>query len=272
MSRSKRTGRSARRWRRSRRRSGVRPRRCRIGARRAMGMGGRGRAYPTDAHARVNALDREHRERRRAQEIVRTAARIGPRRSATAAGRDGRGHRHASRRVGRRAPLRGAAECAVHRRRTEHAAAMSRSRAETRGACRDWACGGRARAPRGHHDTRRARGLSARSRAPQVHRKFTATRPNPLWVSDGTYGTTWRGLVYVAFGLDVFARRRVGWRASTSLPTDLALDALDHARYARATDAPVVHHRDHGAPLPSLPRTFGGSRHRTVRRPSRCFL
>ncbi len=63
-----------------------------------------------------------------------------------------------------------------------------------------------------------------------VQRNFTATRPNQLWVSDLTYVATWRGFVYVAFVIDVFARRIVGWRASTSMRSDLALDALMPAR------------------------------------------
>jgi len=80
-----------------------------------------------------------------------------------------------------------------------------------------------------------------------VHRNFTATRPNQLWVSDLTYVVTWRGTVYVAFVTDAFSRRIVGWRASTSLRTDLALDALEQALYDRDTDAPLVHHSDRGS-------------------------
>jgi putative transposase len=60
-----------------------------------------------------------------------------------------------------------------------------------------------------------------------VRRNFTATRPNQLWVSDLTYVPTWRGFVYVAFVTDAHSRRIVGWRASTTLRTDLALDALE---------------------------------------------
>ena len=66
-----------------------------------------------------------------------------------------------------------------------------------------------------------------------VNREFVATRPNELWVADLTYVATWRGFVYVAFVIDVFARRIVGWRVSSSLRTDLALDALEQALYAR---------------------------------------
>ena len=77
-----------------------------------------------------------------------------------------------------------------------------------------------------------------------VQRAFTATRPNALWVADFTYVATWRGVVYVAFVIDVFSRRIVGWRASTSMRTDLALDALEQALCDRDTDASLVHHSD----------------------------
>ena len=60
-----------------------------------------------------------------------------------------------------------------------------------------------------------------------VERDFNATRPNELWVSDLTYVATWRGFVYVAFVIDVFARLIVGWRATTSLTAGIALDALE---------------------------------------------
>ena len=85
-----------------------------------------------------------------------------------------------------------------------------------------------------------------------VHRNFTATRPNQLWVSDLTYVATWRGFVYVAFVTDVFSRRIVGWRASTSLRSDLALDALEQALYDRETDGPLVHHSDRGVQYLSI--------------------
>jgi len=85
-----------------------------------------------------------------------------------------------------------------------------------------------------------------------VQRDFTATRPNQLWVADLTYVSTWRGYVYVAFVIDVFARHIVGWRASTSLRTDLALDALEQALYDRDTDAGVIHHSDRGAQYLSI--------------------
>lgn len=79
-----------------------------------------------------------------------------------------------------------------------------------------------------------------------VQRNFTATRPNQLWVSDLTYVATWRGFVYVAFVTDAFSRRIVGWRATTSLRTDVALDALEQALYDRELDGPLVHHSDRG--------------------------
>jgi putative transposase len=87
-----------------------------------------------------------------------------------------------------------------------------------------------------------------------VDRNFTATRPNQLWVSDFTYIATWRGFVYVAFVIDVFARRIVDWRASASLRTDLALDALEQAIYDRCdTDTgDLVHHSDRGTQYLSI--------------------
>jgi transposase InsO family protein len=79
-----------------------------------------------------------------------------------------------------------------------------------------------------------------------VQRTFTATRPNALWVADLTYVATWNGFVYVAFVIDVFARRIVGWRVGTSLRTDLTLDALEQALHARPDRDGLVHHSDHG--------------------------
>ncbi len=85
-----------------------------------------------------------------------------------------------------------------------------------------------------------------------VDRNFTATRPNQLWVADLTYVATWCGFVYVAFVIDVFARRIVGWRASSSLRTDLALDALEQALYARPNTDALVHHSDRGVQYLSI--------------------
>jgi len=79
-----------------------------------------------------------------------------------------------------------------------------------------------------------------------VQRDFTARRPNELWVADLTYVATWRGFVYVAFVIDAFARRIVGWRVSSSLRADIALDALEQALYDRGCDDGLVHHSDRG--------------------------
>jgi putative transposase len=96
---------------------------------------------------------------------------------------------------------------------------------------------------------------TAATRPPDlVGRQFTAVRPNQLWVADLTYVATWRGFVYVAFVIDVFSRRIVGWRVSTSLRSDLALDALEQALYARrrAEAGPLVHHSDRGTQYLSI--------------------
>jgi transposase InsO family protein len=87
-----------------------------------------------------------------------------------------------------------------------------------------------------------------------VGRHFTAMRPNQLWVADFTYVATWRGFVYVAFVIDVFARRIVGWRVSASLRTDFVLDALEQAIYDRCGDGghDLVHHSDRGAQYLSM--------------------
>ena len=85
-----------------------------------------------------------------------------------------------------------------------------------------------------------------------VKRDFTATRPNQLWVSDLTYVATWGGFVYVAFVIDVFSRTIVGWRASSSLRSDLALDALEQALYARPDTDGLVHHSDRGVQYLSI--------------------
>jgi transposase InsO family protein len=85
-----------------------------------------------------------------------------------------------------------------------------------------------------------------------VHREFTATRPNQLWVADITYVATWLGFVYVAFVVDVFSRAIVGWRVSSSLRSDLALDALEQALHARPHDERLVHHSDRGVQYLSI--------------------
>jgi putative transposase len=81
-----------------------------------------------------------------------------------------------------------------------------------------------------------------------VERNFSAARPNQLWVADLTYVATWSGFVYVAFIIDAFSRFLVGWQASRSLRTDLALDALEMAIWARRGDLEgLVHHSDRGS-------------------------
>jgi transposase InsO family protein len=91
------------------------------------------------------------------------------------------------------------------------------------------------------------------SRPPDlVDRNFTASRPNELWVADFTYVATWRGWVYVAFVIDVFSRMIVGWRASSSPRTDLALDALEQAIFSRSETEGVVHHSDRGSQYLSI--------------------
>jgi putative transposase len=82
-----------------------------------------------------------------------------------------------------------------------------------------------------------------------VERRFTAPAPNRLWVADLTYVATWSGFCYTAFIVDAFSRRIVGWRVSTSLRADLALDALEMAIWTRRGDVldGLIHHSDRGA-------------------------
>lgn len=94
--------------------------------------------------------------------------------------------------------------------------------------------------------------LEAPRPADLVQRRFSATRPNQLWVADFTYVATWQGFVYVAFVIDVFARMIVGWRVSTSLKADLVLDALEQALHARADTDGLVHHSDRGTQYLSI--------------------
>ncbi len=85
-----------------------------------------------------------------------------------------------------------------------------------------------------------------------VNRQFTATRPNQLWVADITYVATWRGFVYVAFIIDVFGRRIVGWQVSRSLHTELVLDALEQALWSRQDTEGLIHHSDRGCQYLSI--------------------
>ncbi len=88
----------------------------------------------------------------------------------------------------------------------------------------------------------------------KVHRQFRADRPNQLWVSDFTYVSTWQGWLYVAFVIDVFARRIVGWRVSRSMRTDFVLDALEQALHARQPEREdsLIHHSDRGSQYVSI--------------------
>ena len=88
----------------------------------------------------------------------------------------------------------------------------------------------------------------------RVNRQFKAERPNQLWVSDFTYVSTLQGWLYVAFVIDVYARRIVGWRVSSSMHTDFVLDALEQALYARQPerDGELIHHSDRGAQYVSI--------------------
>lgn len=88
----------------------------------------------------------------------------------------------------------------------------------------------------------------------KVNRQFHASRPNELWVSDFTYVSTWQGWLYVAFVIDVFARRIVGWRVSNSMRTEFVLDALEQALYARQPGRAdnLIHHSDRGSQYVSI--------------------
>ena len=86
----------------------------------------------------------------------------------------------------------------------------------------------------------------------RVKRQFQASRPNQLWVADFTYVATWAGFVYVAFVIDVFARRIIGWRVARSMRAELVLDALEQALWARSGVEGVVHHSDRGSQYLSI--------------------
>jgi putative transposase len=95
-------------------------------------------------------------------------------------------------------------------------------------------------------------------RAPDLlHRDFTATRPNERWVTDFTYCSTWSGIIYVAFIIDIYSRRIVGWKAARSMTTPLVLDALNMAAWARrhvGIDG-VICHSDAGSQYTSIAYT-----------------
>ena len=86
----------------------------------------------------------------------------------------------------------------------------------------------------------------------KVNRQFHAPAPNVLWVSDFTYVATWQGFVYVAFVIDVFARRIVGWRVSRTATAGFVLDALEQAVHQRQPGAGLTHHSDRGSQYLSI--------------------
>jgi putative transposase len=95
-------------------------------------------------------------------------------------------------------------------------------------------------------------------RAPDLlHRDFTATGPNQKWVCDFTYCSTWSGVVYVAFVIDVFSRRIVGWKAARSMSAPLVVDALNMAAWTRrgVELAGVICHSDAGSQYTSIAHT-----------------
>jgi putative transposase len=90
-----------------------------------------------------------------------------------------------------------------------------------------------------------------------VKRQFDPPAPNTLWVADFTYVSTWSGWVYVAFVIDAYSRRIVGWRCSTSMTTPLVLDAIEHAIWSRAHEGitdlgGLIHHNDRGSQYTSV--------------------
>ena len=119
-----------------------------------------------------------------------------------------------------------------------------------------------------------------------VRRQFSPAAPDRLWVADFTYVPTWTGMVYVAFVIDAYSRRILGWRAATSMKTALVLDALEQAMWTRRRDgnrdlAGLVHHTDAGSSTPrsrspsgspqpvSAPRSGRSATPTTTRWPSR---
>jgi putative transposase len=90
--------------------------------------------------------------------------------------------------------------------------------------------------------------------ADKVNRQFQAPRPNALWVSDFTYVSTWQGFVYVAFVIDAFARRIVGWRVSRTAHASFVLDALEQALHDRqpVKGGGLIHHSDRGGQYVSI--------------------
>lgn len=90
-----------------------------------------------------------------------------------------------------------------------------------------------------------------------VQRKFIPVTPNALWVADFTYVSTWSGWVYVAFVIDAYSRRILGWRTATTMTTPLVLDAIEHAIWTRRREgitdlSGLIHHNDRGSQYTSI--------------------
>jgi putative transposase len=111
-------------------------------------------------------------------------------------------------------------------------------------------------ARRGRRIRTTRRDAAAARPADLVRRQFSPARPDRLWVADFTYVPTWTGMVYVAFVIDAYSRRILGWRAATTMRTALVLDALEHAlwtrRQRRASLTGLVHHTDAGSQYTSI--------------------
>jgi transposase InsO family protein len=201
----------------------------------------------TDDRERLKTLERENKELRRANEILKTASAFSPRRRSARAHSDAElksdiervweeNYRvYGVRKIGHQLKREGqeVARCTVAR------------------LMRDLGLQGV------------VRGRSVKTTVPdgllerpldRVNRQFKVSRPNALWVADLTYVATWRGFVYVAFVIDAYARRIVGWRVSNSLQTGLALDALEQALYDRqkGETEELIHHSDRGVQYLSI--------------------
>jgi putative transposase len=102
--------------------------------------------------------------------------------------------------------------------------------------------------------TRTTRADEKANRPPDlVERRFTADRPNELWVTDLTYVPTWSGMVYVSFITDVYSRMIVGWRVATNMRTDMVLDSIEMARWSRGTRLDgLICHSDAGSQYTSI--------------------
>ena len=228
---------------------------------------------------RIEELERENRELRRANTILRQASAYFARRSSTAHGSDRRLHRHAPGRARGRADLTTLADTPVGRpehllrgqvpagvvagpgrrgpgagdrqgprrelrgvRGAQGVAPAAPRRARRRGPLHRGAADADQRAARSVQGKDSAHHCAGQDAVPEdmVNRAFTAAAPDQLWVADITYVKTHSGWVYAAFVLDMFSRRVVGWQVSTSLRTDLALDALDMGLWARRRRARPV--------------------------------